>query len=307
MTSVPPPAYVHPGPPPDRPERPEGLPPLVEGADAWKPWSAWVAVVAALTVPIVFGIVAGLGVAIAGGDLTDMPAGVLIALTFLQDVGFIAVPLLIASWIASRPTARDFGLRVPERKWRAVGLIAAVYLGFIVLSAIWVGVLGIDEKDSLPDELGVKDSSLNLILVLLLVTMVAPVAEEMLFRGYMFRALRNWKGVWPAALLSGMTFGGIHLGSSPVGFVVPLMVFGVGLALLYQWTGSLYAPVALHALNNSIAFGATQDWEWQIPVTIAGSVTASLLALWLLARFLGPRVPAKPSPRPDDVSAAFGA
>lgn len=289
MTSVPPPAYVHPGPPPELPERPEGLPPLRTGADTWKPWTAWLAIAAALAVPLVLGIFAGIGVAAAGGDLEELPPGVLIGLTFAQDVGFILAPLLLATWLATRPTAADFGLRKPNRVWLAIGLLFAVYVGFIVLSGIWVEALGIDQEDTLPDELGVEDSTVNLVLVLILVTVMAPVAEELLFRGYMYRALRNWRGVWPAAIISGIVFGGIHVGSSPIGFVVPLAILGVGLALLYHWTGSLYLPVALHALNNSIAFGASQDWGWQIAATIPVGIGVSLGSLWLLSRALGRR------------------
>lgn len=289
MTSVPPPAYVHPGPPPELPERPEGLPPLRTGADTWKPWTAWLSIAAALAVPLVFGIIAGVFVAAAGGDLEDLPPGVLIGLTFVQDIGFIVVPLLLATWLATRPTALDFGLRKPGRIWVSIGLLFAVYVGFILLSGIWVEVLGIEQEDTLPDELGVKDSTVNLVLVLILVTVMAPVAEEILFRGYIYRALRNWHGVWPAAILSGALFGGIHVGSSPIGFIVPLAILGVGLALLYHWTGSLYLPVALHALNNSIAFGASQDWGWQIAATIPAALAVSLGALWLLGRALGRR------------------
>lgn len=289
MTSVPPPAYVHPGPPPELPERPEGLPPLRTGADLWKPWTAWLSLAASLAVPLTLGIIAGVFVAAAGGSLEELPPGVLIGLTFGQDIGFILIPLLLAAWLATRPTAADFGLRRPDRMWISIGLLFAVYVGFIVLSGLWVTALGIEQRDTLPDELGVKDSTVNLVLVLILVTVMAPVAEEILFRGYIYRALRNWRGVWPAAIISGVLFGAIHIGSSPIGFVVPLAILGVGLALLYHWTGSLYLPVALHALNNSIAFGASQDWSWQIAATIPVALAVSLGSLWLLGRFLGRR------------------
>lgn len=289
MTSLPP-AYVHPGPPPEPPEYPEGLPPLRQGADTWKWWTGLLVLALAFSVPIVLGIFAGIGIAVSGGDLEDdMPSGVLIALTFAQDIGFILAPLLMAGWFAARPKAEDFGLAPPRRPWIALALLLGIYLTFVVLSGLWVEALGIDSEDQLPDELGVDESVINLVLVLFLVTVMAPVAEELLFRGYVYRALRNGTGMWVAALLSGVIFGGIHLGSSPVGFIVPLCILGVGLALLYQWTGSLYAPVALHAFNNSIAFGVSQDWGWEIPVTIAGSIVVSLLALKLLAGVLGTR------------------
>jgi uncharacterized protein len=105
---------------------------------------------------------------------------------------------------------------------------------------------------------------------------MAPVGEEFLFRGYMFTALRHW-GLWPAALISGGLFGLIHIGSSPVAYTVPLAIFGVGLALLYAWTGSLMPCIVLHAINNSIAFSVDQDWSWQIPVVIVVCTGVSVL------------------------------
>jgi uncharacterized protein len=113
------------------------------------------------------------------------------------------------------------------------------------------------------------------------------VAEEVFFRGYFFTALRNWKGVWPAAILTGLVFGAIHAGSAPIGYLVPLAVFGFGLCLLYWKTGSLYPCIALHAINNSIAFGVTQSWDWQIPLLVIGSL--GIIGLLMLA--VGERAP----------------
>ena len=54
-------------------------------------------------------------------------------------------------------------------------------------------------------------------------------------------------------------------------FLVPLAFFGFVLCLIYARTGSLYPCIALHCANNSIAFGVSQHWTWQIAVLFAGS------------------------------------
>jgi membrane protease YdiL (CAAX protease family) len=46
------------------------------------------------------------------------------------------------------------------------------------------------------------------------------------------------------------------------------------LCLLYERTGSLYPSMALHALNNSIAFGAGDGRGWLVPVCLAGAAAA---------------------------------
>ena len=130
----------------------------------------------------------------------------------------------------------------------------------------------------------------------MLITVVAPLGEELFFRGYFFAALRNWRGWFPAAILTGLVFGAIHIGSAPIGLTVPLAFFGFGLCMLYQKTGSLYPCIALHALNNAVALGLTQEWTWQIAPLMAGAVIASLTLAWLLARTLGQRAPSALAP-----------
>jgi uncharacterized protein len=287
--SVPPPSYVHPGPPPEHPERPEGAPERARrnGLPPWRWWMGLVGVVMGLAIPLVFGVIAGIIVAIAGGDAGDLPSGVLIALTFLQDIGFVIAALFVAR-MARPPIARDFGL-VRTPLWRAAGIVAGVYVGFYVFAGIWTQVLNIKEESDLPDELGANHSTAALIAVLVLVCVMAPVCEEFLFRGLLFTSLRVSIGMLPAAIITGAVFGSIHVGSSPVGLLVPLAVLGFGLCLIYAWTRSLYPCVALHAVNNAIAFGVTQDWTWQIPLLAVGGTCVSLLIVRGIGRALGNR------------------
>jgi membrane protease YdiL (CAAX protease family) len=133
---------------------------------------------------------------------------------------------------------------------------------------------------------------------------LAPVCEEFLFRGFIFGALRNWRGPWPAAILTGVLFGGVHAGSAPAADLVPLAVLGVVLCVLYERTGSLYPCIGLHALNNSIAFGSLEGWS--VPGVLALVIVAlgsiSLLALALIRSGVISRQPAA-GPPPLAISA----
>ncbi len=62
--------------------------------------------------------------------------------------------------------------------------------------------------------------------------------------------------------------------------------FGVVLALLYWRTGSLWPPIGLHAINNSIAFGVSEDWTWQIPLLALGALALIFVPVRLIARRL---------------------
>jgi hypothetical protein len=280
MSSSPPPlTQPHPGPPPALPELPDGARPA---PPRWAAWTAPVALVAGFGAAIVGYILIGVVGAFAGASLEDPPPAVQISATVLQDLALIGSALLFAR-LAAPPRAWQFGLR-PTRFWPGVGLVVAAWLGFIVFSAAWVSLLGISERDDLPDQLGADESTVALLAVAILVCVVAPIAEEFFFRGYFFTALRSWKGPWAAAVLTGIVFGGIHAGSAPVGYLVPLVVFGFILCLLYWRTGSLYPCIVLHCLNNSVAFGVSQGWGWQIPVVMLGSVALIALVLLPFAR-----------------------
>jgi membrane protease YdiL (CAAX protease family) len=265
--------------PPDPPELPDGAE-RTPSADAWPPWLAFVGFVAAFGAAMVMAFVVSLVAIAFGADLDDTPAAVSIVATYFQDIILIAAAFFFARSASGR-TIRlgDLGLRrIPLGT--AVAYVAVAYVAFIAFSAGWVAALGLDETDNLPQELGVDESTVALIAVCFLVVVMAPIGEELFFRGFFYRALRNWKGMWPAAIITGVVFGGIHAGSSPIGYLVPLAVLGIGLCLLYQWSGSLYPPIALHAINNSIAFGVSVGWDWQILPTAAGS----LLVIAMLAR-----------------------
>ena len=284
MASVPPPpspyAYPHPGPPPVPPERPEGAPDV---RPRWPVWTAPVALIAGFAVAL-FGYVLIGGVAgVAGADLDpEPPPWVNIVATVVRDASLIGAALFFAR-LTARPRPRDFGLRHTPL-WSGVGWMLVAWLSFFVFTVTWVAALGIEERDDLPSELGADESTIALVAVGLLVTVVAPVAEELFFRGYFFTALRNWRGLWPAAILTGLVFGGIHAGSAPVGYLVPLAVFGIALCLLYAHTGSLYPCIALHALNNSLAFGVSQGWDWQVPVVMVGANALIFAVLLPLGR-----------------------
>ena len=79
----------------------------------------------------------------------------------------------------------------------------------------------------------------------------APVAEEILFRGVIFATIRD--SGWPrvALLGSAILFGAVHFN---LGALVPLTGFGMLLALVYDRTGSLLAPIAAHMVFNAAPF-----------------------------------------------------
>ncbi len=255
----------------------------LEGPPSWPFWTAPLALVLGLMLAALGGLVIDIpalafGVHLGSGRL---PPGLQIADTFVQDVGFVAAAVLIAGWGGRRVHAWQFGLRATPWR-RAVAGVLALYAAFVAFSAVWAVALNVHAKEKVLDQLGANRNTALLLGAAALTTVVAPICEEFLFRGFIFTALRNRSGPWVAAVLTGVLFGAVHAQSAPIALLVPLGVLGFGLCILYWRTGSLYPCIAAHCINNSLAFGTLEGWSWQIPVLVVCALGAvGLLGLGL--------------------------
>jgi uncharacterized protein len=275
------------------PELPAGVEP--RRRPRWPPWTSVVALIAGLAAALFGALVIGVVAVAFGADFKNEPPPVTIAATVVQDLCLIGAALVFARMFG-RLRPWDFGLR-PTRLLPAIGWSVLAWVAFYAFTGIFIKLIGADPKDDqLPKELGVDDSTAAMLAVAFLVAVVAPVAEEFFFRGFFFTALRNWRGLWPAAIGTGVVFGAIHGSSSDAAFLLPLAFFGFTLCLLYEKTRSLYPCIALHCANNSVAFGATQGWTWQIAVLLVGALLViGLVALGVRQLWSPPRSPA-PAP-----------
>jgi uncharacterized protein len=248
----------------------------------WAPWTAPVALVCGLLLAGAGGLLVDIPAIALGVNVSakHLPGGLVIADTIVQDAGFVLVAVLFARRGGRPVSAAMFGLRPPRTSlWGVIWRIAVMFLAVLAFAALWESFFH-PGKDKLLEKLGSGDGATLLVLSAVLTCVVAPICEEFLFRGYFFTALRNWRGVWPAALITGLVFGGVHVGSAPLADVAPLAALGVGLCLLYRFTGSLYPCIAAHSLNNSVAFGSLEGWSTgQVLALMVGA----LLVIWLLA------------------------
>lgn len=175
--------------------------------------------------------------------------GSLVLLTVTQGALLAVAGLFVA---APRALA---GLRiVPEHGlWRSVGLgvLLAVpaWIGAQLLAVISARLLELAGQR--PEE-GVAEAAIGLVDPIVLATaliVVAPVAEEIFFRGIVYNAWLREFGVRRAVIGSAVLFALIH---GSIFVILPIFALGVGLALLYRRTGSLPASIAMHATFNGI-------------------------------------------------------
>ncbi|HEY5199040.1 MAG TPA: type II CAAX endopeptidase family protein [Solirubrobacteraceae bacterium] len=263
---------------------PPAPPPARSPANGWSPIFAPLALLAGFGAAIFGGAIIGLLAALAGASITHPPAVVELLATLLQDVLFVSSAVYFAAR-AARPRPGDFGLRATQ-VGRALVLMVGAYVAFLVFAAVWEAILGLNDKEQVVQQLGANDSAIGLVAVVALTCVVAPICEEFFFRGFFFPAVTNWRGPWTAAVVTGIVFGAIHVGSAPVGDLVPLAFFGFLLCLLRWWSGSLYPCIAVHAINNCVAFGVSEHWHDQIAVLLIAVGLGIAATLGTVARVL---------------------
>jgi len=90
-------------------------------------------------------------------------------------------------------------------------------------------------------------------LLALIAVLLAPVAEELVFRGGLFRFLRDRVPHWAALLLPALFFAALHVNYQTFEGLVtlaPLAAFGIVFSLAYERTGSIAVVMVAHALFN---------------------------------------------------------
>jgi CAAX protease family protein len=230
----------------------------------WRIWMAPAAVLLGLAVGQVAVIVVELVGHAAGSSLTHPTPAVTIISDVVVDLAFVAAAVYFTS-LQGRPNPADFGFRRCSVKLGVTAFVLAA-VGYYAVTALYASLLNLKGSDKLPSELGVNRSTAALVAAAVFVCVIAPMAEEFFFRGFLFGTLRRWHvsvlgrdiGTWLAAIVTGVLFGLAHTGSASSRYLIPLGFLGFVLCLVRWRTRSLYPCMALHSFNNSLALGYNQ-------------------------------------------------
>lgn len=187
-----------------------------------------------------------------GGDLSV--GGTLVQLTATQ-VGL----LVVTGGLVVAPRALT-GLRLipSSHAWRsaAIGLALAIpaWVGVTLLanlSAAVLKALGVQQDTGIVDTVMQRGDPTVIVLA---VVLVAPIAEELFFRGVVYNAWEREHGTRFAVVGSAGLFALIH---GSIFLLLPIFILGIGLALLYRSTRSLPATILMHAGFNAVTVTIT--------------------------------------------------
>ena len=175
----------------------------------------------------------------------------------LFSIGFLFVMALVCFFITARRIrpVSWLGLRWKESPWIvliAPGTVMAMWAFFAGLQGL--GYMDLMDRlgvDKVQDTVAVFQEEQDVVLLSLMAfaaVVVAPVCEEIIFRGYLYPVAKRFAGPWVAALCNALLFSAAH---GSLSALLPLFAFGLVLVLIYEMTGSIWAPMAVHFVFNA--------------------------------------------------------
>ena len=175
------------------------------------------------------------------------------ALLYLITLAFvIGLPWLIKRSHISR---EDIGLtRLPS--WTDIFITPAGLVVYFISSAVLILIAtklfpGFDVNQIQNTGFSQLNERYEYILAFATLVIIAPIAEEILFRGYLFGKLKKFAPVWVAIIITSVLFGLIH---GAWNLAVDTFALSVILCLLREFTGNIWASILLHMAKNGIAF-----------------------------------------------------
>ena len=237
----------------------EYTPPSAPSAPNAQPVPSWRAV------DIIIGLAAAvlgfaliIGAVVVAATLLDLQGegeSIALALATAAFELWLGMWVLIAAWRRGIGAA-GLGLERPIRWGPAVtawlGSYVVLFGYFAVLLILESFGLNIDRLvggNALPYDVS-RVSAVTIILGFSVVVL-APVCEELFFRGLLFKGLQTTWSMLPALLVSGFLFGAFH---QNLAVLIPFTIIGMLFAWAYHDSGSLWTPIVSHAAVNGLAF-----------------------------------------------------
>ena len=199
-----------------------------------------------------FGVRLGLWLALAMGADPSSGAPFLLATLGLPSVLGVAWVWFMAVWREPGGWAA-LGLSAPSRRWLRLALLAAFgcFLLGVVVAVLATPIFGAPKGPPAPIRPGEVAPTFAFAATFVLTgVLLAPLLEEIVFRGVIFAWLQPRLGFWPAAAIAAILHALVHFDA---GAVAPLTAIFVALAWLYERSGTLWAPVIAHGGHNLIS------------------------------------------------------
>lgn len=202
-------------------------------------------------------VAAFVGALVAAAVLSATPMGEDALVTVLQFVASSLI-LLFAALLWRQLPAHErravLAIKMSRRRvvLTGIGIGLLIVVGAAILLAVGAGIDPHVERQ-LDDQEEIGTAPWELVLWVIALTILAPLGEELLFRGLMLRGLARRLRFWPAAAVSSLVFASAHLDAYLLWpRAIGILATGLVLAWVYRTRG-YWGSVAAHATVNAVA------------------------------------------------------
>jgi membrane protease YdiL (CAAX protease family) len=203
------------------------------------------------------GIVGGVVLAAAGVDVDASGTGTAVVIA-AQAVGAFAAVVAFSRRAGNGDLGQDVGLGLrPRELWGILGGMGLQIAVALLLSPIAIWLDAENQQQAVADVAEQTSDAAGVVLLFVSFVVVAPIAEEVLFRGVILRSLLPRLGVVGAVVVQALVFAGLHWDPSRPEVIIPvigLVVVGLVFGFLAAKRGSLGLPIMLHAGVNLLAY-----------------------------------------------------
>lgn len=209
--------------------------------------------VSSFLIALVFTIALNFLLIASGSNIADVASTRLLdmAVIVVFNGTLIGASLFWASRSAPLRWRQELGAVHAPVDGRILLIMLAVMVGGMIWLEFLASVVGRQVLENATSGLTLNGGPFMRLLTVFAVVVAAPAAEEIFFRGFLQGRLRRGFGPGVAIILASVAFSSVHYNG---GVLHPLgvLVLSLGCGYLRERTGSLWAPILLHALNNSL-------------------------------------------------------
>ncbi|MBT3241386.1 MAG: CPBP family intramembrane metalloprotease [Chloroflexi bacterium] len=192
------------------------------------------------------------------GPLFDEITLGLTTLSIIFNLLFVGGSAYILGIRRNKISWKQLGIKPVVWKWEYIllaGVLAVALMpirsaiGLLVQMAIEGGVDSLIQRENLLSAGGLTWG--GFLVMFIGVGILAPISEELYFRGLLHDWFRQRWGMWASIIASSVFFGLAHFDS--IGVLVSSFIMGIAMAYVYEKTKTLWITIAIHIITNSIA------------------------------------------------------
>ncbi len=187
------------------------------------------------------------------------PFGVFVSSVLGAGAVFALIHLFLRS---RRASVKQLGLDTFRRSYvaTAIGAFVVYFVAYlIIVSVVKLAIPSLDLNQE--QDLGMNNPQgiIELVMAFVILVVLPPLVEEVIFRGFLYTGLRKKLTFLPAAILTSLLFAAGHLeigNNTPLLWIAAIDTFTISMVMCFvrERTGSIWPTIVLHAIKNGLAF-----------------------------------------------------